>query len=274
MSKVNCEIVKDLIPSYVDGICSRSSREAVEEHVKICGECRESLETLRRTALGGDKFDQGELDLMKKVKRHYVRKSLLIVGGMALAMLLFGNLFDLKLWYSENLYYILFPTIALGTYALLLEYPKGNVKGGKRLALSGVSVLGILYGTILALVLWGKIRTDWAHPEINAASLELSRLGHLAEYQLMGIIIGELVIFAWFVADSIKNEHALDSLHIISLLGAFLNMILRLALRNMSNPATLCRAVAQMLVIVLLEGLGIVALEVCAGRYWVRRSGN
>ena len=107
-----------------------------------------------------------------------------------------------------------FPTIALGTYALLLEYPKGNVKGGKRLALSGVSVLGILYGTILALVLWGKIRTDWAHPEINAASLGFPRLGHLAEYQLMGIIIGELVIFAWFVADSIKNEHEIGRAHV------------------------------------------------------------
>lgn len=65
MSKVNCEIVRDLIPSYLDGICSQSSREAVEEHVENCGECRESLETLRRTSLGGDRVQQGELNLMK-----------------------------------------------------------------------------------------------------------------------------------------------------------------------------------------------------------------
>lgn len=257
-----------------DGSCSRSSREAVEEHVKICGECRESLETLRRTALGGDKFEQSELDLMKKVKRHYVRKSLLIVGGMALAMLLFGNLFDLKLWYSENLYYILFPLIALGTYALLLEYPTGTVKSRrKRLGLSGASVLGILYGIILAFIMCRVTGAIEAHPEMYSDSTRM-RLGPAIEYQLTGIAIVELLIFVWFVADSLKNGHALDGLHIISLLGAFLNMILRPTLHSMSDPATLWRAVAHMLVIVLLEGLGIVALEVCAGRYWVRRSEN
>lgn len=269
MSKVNCEIVRDLIPSYLDGICSQSSREAVEEHVENCGECRESLETLRRTSLGGDRVQQGELNLMKKVKRHYVRKSMLIVGGMALAMLLFGNLFDFELWYRQNLYYVMFPLVALGTYALLLEYPIGTVKRGKRLRLGGVSVFGVLYGIILAIVLCWKIPVAAAHLEMNAAWL-----GPFMEFQLTGIVIAELAMFVWFVADSLKNQHALDGLYIISLLGAFMSMVLRLALRYMCTSAELQRAVIQMLVIVFVEGLGIAILEVCVSKYQVQKSGK
>ena len=38
--KVNCEIVQDLLPLYEDGVCSESSRAAVEEHLKACENCR------------------------------------------------------------------------------------------------------------------------------------------------------------------------------------------------------------------------------------------
>ena len=33
---MNCEIVRDLLPLYADGLCSEESRRAVEEHLKSC----------------------------------------------------------------------------------------------------------------------------------------------------------------------------------------------------------------------------------------------
>ncbi len=47
MSRVNCDIVRDLLPSYLDGICSESSRKAVEQHTSECRECQASLERLK-----------------------------------------------------------------------------------------------------------------------------------------------------------------------------------------------------------------------------------
>lgn len=38
--KINCEIVMDLLPLYEEGLCSESSRTAVEEHLKECPNCR------------------------------------------------------------------------------------------------------------------------------------------------------------------------------------------------------------------------------------------
>ena len=46
MSKRECDIIKDLLPSYVDEICSEASKEWIEEHLKECAQCRRVLTDL------------------------------------------------------------------------------------------------------------------------------------------------------------------------------------------------------------------------------------
>lgn len=41
--KVHCNIVRDLLPLYHDGACSAESRELVEQHLKICPDCKREL---------------------------------------------------------------------------------------------------------------------------------------------------------------------------------------------------------------------------------------
>ena len=41
--KVSCEIIKDLLPLYHDGVCSNESRQMVEEHLSECEKCRLDL---------------------------------------------------------------------------------------------------------------------------------------------------------------------------------------------------------------------------------------
>ena len=38
---MKCEIIRDLLPSYVDGLTSGESDRAIEEHLRDCGDCRE-----------------------------------------------------------------------------------------------------------------------------------------------------------------------------------------------------------------------------------------
>lgn len=38
--KVSCEMIQDMLPLYCDGVCSQSSINAVNEHLKICEKCR------------------------------------------------------------------------------------------------------------------------------------------------------------------------------------------------------------------------------------------
>ncbi|MFK0522314.1 zf-HC2 domain-containing protein [Paenibacillus illinoisensis] len=40
MSTAKCEIIKDLLPLYVDEVCSEASRQFIEEHLAACDSCR------------------------------------------------------------------------------------------------------------------------------------------------------------------------------------------------------------------------------------------
>jgi hypothetical protein len=40
MSKVSCEIVKDILPLYYDRVCSEDSKRMVEEHLSECNNCK------------------------------------------------------------------------------------------------------------------------------------------------------------------------------------------------------------------------------------------
>ena len=44
---MNCDIVRDLIPLYIDGCCSEESKIAVEEHIRDCDHCNKLLEDMK-----------------------------------------------------------------------------------------------------------------------------------------------------------------------------------------------------------------------------------
>lgn len=44
---MNCNIVKDLIPLYIDGCCSGESEKVVEEHINNCNECKKFFEDMK-----------------------------------------------------------------------------------------------------------------------------------------------------------------------------------------------------------------------------------
>ena len=69
MSKKNCDIIKDLLPSYVDGICSEASKLWIEEHLAECEMCRQTMEMLKNTEISAEKLELAQLDAGKKVKK-------------------------------------------------------------------------------------------------------------------------------------------------------------------------------------------------------------
>ena len=45
--KQNCEIIKDLLPLYIDDACSHESKKSMEEHLQECIDCNIELENLK-----------------------------------------------------------------------------------------------------------------------------------------------------------------------------------------------------------------------------------
>ena len=45
---MKCEIIKDLLPSYVDELTSTESNEEIEAHLKYCSECNDYLKGIKK----------------------------------------------------------------------------------------------------------------------------------------------------------------------------------------------------------------------------------
>jgi hypothetical protein len=45
---MNCNIIKDLLPSYIDEICSKETAEAVEEHKEQCEKCQQYIQMMKQ----------------------------------------------------------------------------------------------------------------------------------------------------------------------------------------------------------------------------------
>lgn len=90
MSRISCNVTKDLLPSYLDAICSEESKELVEEHLQECTSCKAFMGMLQGKDLGRD---AQKVDFLKKTSRFVERRSLYgIIATMSLlAVILFGR---------------------------------------------------------------------------------------------------------------------------------------------------------------------------------------
>ncbi|MCQ2543350.1 MAG: zf-HC2 domain-containing protein [Lachnospiraceae bacterium] len=47
MSKYSCDVIKDLIPLYIDGVCSKETGDLLEEHFRECPECKALYDSMK-----------------------------------------------------------------------------------------------------------------------------------------------------------------------------------------------------------------------------------
>lgn len=94
---LTCGVVRDLLPSYVEGLTSLETNGAVEAHLASCPDCAARRDAMKSPAGPADTAEQGrEVDYLKTVKRKSGRRVVLAVVCTA-ALLLAG--LALKLFY-------------------------------------------------------------------------------------------------------------------------------------------------------------------------------
>lgn len=65
---LKCEIIKDLLPSYIEELTSDVTNEAVESHMKECKECKQLLDDMKQDEVIITEEDKKEINYLKKVK--------------------------------------------------------------------------------------------------------------------------------------------------------------------------------------------------------------
>lgn len=71
MEKKMCEIVGDLMPLYVDDVCSEKSKQLIERHLEECESCKQLLETMKLEVNIPTNKEQSleDVKIIKKVKK-------------------------------------------------------------------------------------------------------------------------------------------------------------------------------------------------------------
>ena len=71
-NKLPCDIILDLLPSYVDGLTKDTTNEAVEEHVKECESCKRTLYSMRQPEMvQTNPEEEQEINFLKKTKKRH-----------------------------------------------------------------------------------------------------------------------------------------------------------------------------------------------------------
>lgn len=82
-----CNIIKDILPLYIEGMVSNDTASFVEEHIKDCAECRSELEDMKKSN-GLEKNNisiEDEVMPLKAFKKKWYRQLNLIMAVCVLA---------------------------------------------------------------------------------------------------------------------------------------------------------------------------------------------
>lgn len=87
---MKCEIIRDLLPSYIEGLTSEESNRAIEDHLKNCPDCSKYLEEMRGKvdAPEIEMVDAKEIRPFKKLKKRTWKA---IGATVLICLLLFGG---------------------------------------------------------------------------------------------------------------------------------------------------------------------------------------
>lgn len=91
---MKCKIICDLLPMYIDDVCSDETRESVEQHLATCPDCRKEYEKMKTEITMNKVEDMDEKELMERGKEtmtEHVKEKLyrkMIFGDTILNLLL------------------------------------------------------------------------------------------------------------------------------------------------------------------------------------------
>ena len=101
--KISCDIIKDLLPLYYDGVCSADSKVMIEAHLAQCADCRAELAEMgKELPVSSKEQNLLEAKVVKELSKkwkHSLTKSMMYG---ALVAFLVNNIAWVYLWFVNN----------------------------------------------------------------------------------------------------------------------------------------------------------------------------
>ena len=76
---IECAIVKDLLPLYVDDVLSNESKALVSEHLATCEKCNNEFLNMQSVIKAINSDNEAKIDVLKSVKKKFLKQKVLAV---------------------------------------------------------------------------------------------------------------------------------------------------------------------------------------------------
>ena len=184
-----CAIVRDLLPSYIEGLTEPETTSAVKEHLDTCADCRRRYEAMHEAEELPD--TQKEVDYLKTVRRKNRKK--IVLSAAAAAVLILAAVCVKLFWIGNpcdgNALYI-HTELTEDRRALVIEMDEmnsGYTMRGVRMETEG-NVTGITARETLALPFGGSSFTTWTVPldgirEVEVCGMPVWQDGLMIDFQ-------------------------------------------------------------------------------------------
>lgn len=248
--RIDCGIVQDLIPSYVDGVCSASSKQCVEEHTKDCEECRTFLEECRTVEFSGKVLEEQQLDGLRKVKKKLKLQNMFSYG-LLLVVIVFAMYF-----FTTNIgaigvrwYYGLYGVAVAATFVVTMQ-GKVNVRYEKvekvMAVLSSVAIAYALFWYCFMMIPVGNGNVP--------LGLELGQVGPFLHRQTGIALTVEITVFAYSMIRYMKWDIVCRGTLLVSLTGMFFILAQTTLLGSLSELETHMRNFVEATAVILGAG--------------------
>lgn len=99
MNEIDCHIVADLMPLYLEGLTSDETNRMIEDHLQSCPNCKRRLEELRRPIL---KRETSDSEIEKKIAKRLYKMGWLQVLKFAVLFILTSLCVMSFICFSQN----------------------------------------------------------------------------------------------------------------------------------------------------------------------------
>lgn len=266
MDNQNCGIIQDLLPLYIDGVCSAASKSLIREHLLTCEKCRDTEKIYRENAFTAEKIEIKQIDGLKKIKSKVTKQNLisyitvLLLAGIG-AFTFIGSGQIIPEWLMYLLFGICMVSVTIFTsfggnaaYNKTLQVSsdkasKNAVMGRYDIILAAVSIGAAVYEIFIiyyfiSVIAGGKM----------PFGLEAPLVGPFLGYQLAGMFIVHLAVFIGLLIIILKRHSDKRWLLCINLTGIFLSVIHMSLLRVLSSFDIFVRNFSRFTLIIIFMG--------------------
>lgn len=259
IEKLGCDVIKDLIPSYLEHICSEGSKKVVEEHLLECEDCRRHVESLKQTTIVGRQVDLKAADYMKKTRHYYDKKTIAcLIGVLAAVYVGFCCIAAPSFYIGGRYLEIAAAVIALSLLLLLQEGQEYREHKTSRKIAAALTIVGFAYLTGL----YASFVCSWFYTQKTPFGIPEHQFGPFMHKQMVVVTILETGLFLWSLWDAMQKDHRLGLTSVIALLSMAYGMVLDETLYRLDDAIVLAGLYREMLIIFILEGIVLGGLTV------------